>query len=127
MAHPGDWIDEQRVKQFIEHTGLSFQGHWDSIPDHIAIEFELMQRLTGHESELRAGGASVAGPPGDDPDEKLRRCLEVEKKFLLEHLRVWVPRFCDRVSEMSTSLFYREMAKLTKSTVLSDVEWVAVE
>lgn len=120
------WGDSTvRAKCFIEATGLSFEGNWDSIPDHVAIELELMQRLTAHEAELRAGGASVAAPPGEDPDEQLRRCLEVEEKFLLDHLRVWVPKFCDRVSGTSRSLFYREMAKLTKSTVLSDVEWAA--
>lgn len=115
------------VKRFIETTGLSFRNNWDSIPDHIAIELELMQRLADHEAELRV---QVASAPADEDKQnlirRLQQCLQVQELFLREHLCKWIPRFCERVLEICPSVFYREVAGLTKTIVLSDVEHMAV-
>jgi TorA maturation chaperone TorD len=113
------------VKRFIETTGLSFRNNWDSIPDHIAVELELMQRLTTHEAQLWVPNLSDSSHNGKNVGKQLRRCLQAQEQFLREHLSIWIPKFCERVVETSTSLFYSEMAKLTKSVVLSDVEQVA--
>jgi TorA maturation chaperone TorD len=112
------------VKRFIETTGLSFRNNWDSIPDHIAIELELMQRLTAHEAQLWGPGPPDPSHNGKNIDEQLSRCLQAQEQFLRDHLCIWIPKFCERVLETSTSLFYKEMAKLTKSVVLSDNEQV---
>ena len=128
-VHHGDegqlWGDSTVwVKQFIEMTGLSFKSNWGSIPDHIAIELELMQRLTTYEAEL---WIQIASAPLNDKeilDKRLYQCLQAQEDFLREHLCEWVPRFCGCVLETSTSLFYRKMARLTKLVVLSDVEQV---
>ena len=122
----GLWGDSTvRVKRFVEMTGLSFEGNSDSIPDHLAVELELMQRLAAHEAELWSQKA--AAPEQDDRRRagQLARCLEAEEEFPLDHLCKWIPRFCDGVSERSILPFYREVAGLTKSLVLSDVEHVA--
>ena len=111
------------VKRFIERTGLSFKDNWDSIPDHITIELELMQRLTAYEAQLWILNSSHGSK---NTEEQLCQCLHMQEQFLNEHLCVWVPRFCERVLETSTSLFYREMAKLTKSVILSGAEQVKV-
>ncbi len=113
------------VKRFIEATGLSFKDNRGSIPDHIAIELELMQRITAHEAQLWASMCS--GPLHDNKniDEQLCQCLEVRQRFLSEHMCKWVPQFCERILEKCTSLFYREMANLTKSIIASDVEKTA--
>jgi TorA maturation chaperone TorD len=113
------------VKRFIETTGLSFRDNWDSIPDHITIELELMQRLTAHEAQLWGPGPPYPSDDGKNTDTQLCRCLRAQEQFLRQHLCVWVPKFCERVLETSDGLFYREMAKLTNSVVLSDVEQVA--
>jgi TorA maturation chaperone TorD len=112
------------VKQFIETTGLSFRNNWGSIPDHIAIELELMQRLTAHEAQLWLSGLSGPSHNNKNLDKQLCQCLHVQEQFLRDHLCVWIPQFCERVLETSTSIFYREMVKLTKSVVLSDAEQV---
>ncbi len=111
------------VKQFIERTGLSVKDNWDSIPDHITVELELMQRLTACEAQLWTLDSSHSGK---NIEKQLYQCLQVQEQFLSEHLCVWIPRFCERVLETSTSLFYREMAKLTKSVILSGAEQVKV-
>ena len=113
------------VKQFIEATGLSFKSEWESIPDHIAIELELMQRLTAHEAQLwvpvLSGSAHDAKRSVDKP---LMQCIRVQEQFLREHLCAWIPQFCEHVSEMCTSLFYGTMTKLTESLVRSDHDHV---
>ena len=114
------------VKRFIETTGLSFRNNWDSIPDHIAIELELMQRLTAHEAELRVQVASA--PVNEDKQKSIRllqKCLQAQELFLSEHLCKWIPQFYERVLEICPSAFYREVAGLTNAIVLSDVEHMA--
>jgi TorA maturation chaperone TorD len=115
------------VKRFIETTGLSFRNNWDSIPDHIAIELELMQRLTAHEAELRVQVASA--PANEDKQNSVRllqQCLQAQELFLREHLCKWIPQFYERVLEICPGAFYREVAGLTNAIVLSDVEHMAV-
>ena len=111
------------VKRFIERTGLSFRDNWDSIPDHIAIELELMQRLTDYEAQLRLQDSSDSS---ENSEKQLCQCLKVQEQFLSEHLCMWIPQFCKRVLENSTSLFYREMTELTKSVILSDAKQIKV-
>lgn len=115
------------VKCFIETTGLSFRNNWDSIPDHIAIELELMQRLAAYEADLRV---QVASAPVDEDKQNLTRllqqCLQAQELFLREHLCKWIPQFCERVLEICPSVFYREVAGLTNAIVRSDVEHMAI-
>lgn len=111
------------VKRFIERTGLSFKDNWDSIPDHITVELELMQRLTAYEAQLWVLDSSHSSK---NTEKQLCQCLRVQEQFLSEHLCVWIPQFCERVLQTSTSLFYREMAKLMKSVILSGAEQVKV-
>ncbi len=109
------------VKRFIERIGLSFRDNWDSIPDHIAIELELVQRLSAYEAQLWTQDASH---DKENVAKQLYQCLHVQERFLQDHLCKWIPQFCEHVLETSTSLFYREMTQLTKSIVLSDAEQV---
>lgn len=129
VHHDGEgrlWGDSTvRTKRFIEAAGLSFEGHWDSIPDHIAIELELMQRLTAHEAELWAQLVDTCGNNGKDVTALINRCLQVQERFLRDHLCKWAPQFCDKVSDKSGGSFYREIAGLTKRLILADDEELA--
>jgi TorA maturation chaperone TorD len=113
------------VKRFIGTTGLSFEGNWGGIPDHIAIELELMQRLTAHEAQIWVDRLSGRSKKNENLDSQLCCCLRAQEQFLCDHLAKWIPRFYGRVLETSSSLFYRKMAELTKLVVVSDVEHVA--
>ena len=111
LHHRGEgslWGDSTvRVKRFIEGAGLSFSGNWDSIPDHIKIELEFMQRLIQREQQAwEEKGIGSA-----------KRCLQLEKEFIEEYLNQWIPSFCDRVMDEATLNFYREMARLTKDYI----------
>ncbi len=122
----GLWGDSTvQVKRFIEAAGLSFQGNWDSIPDHVCIELELMQRLTEYEATLWDQAASGQQHGRADCEEQLRRCLQLEEMFLRDHLCKWAPPFARRVLEMAPGGFYSQMANLTESIVSSDLDFLA--
>lgn len=106
----GDWgklwgkstID---VKAFVETLGLHYKKDDRSIPDHISVEFEMMQKLAEKEGKEWAHGSK---------DEALS-LLKIEKMFIEDHLTQWIPDFCDKVIEQAEYSFYREMATLTRS------------
>lgn len=131
VHHDGEgclWGDSTvLVKRFVEAAGLAFQGNWDSIPDHVSIELELMQRLTEHEATLwdRAASDPAHGSSDNDNEAQLRRGLDIEEQFLRDHLCKWTPRFTERVVGIAPTGFYPQMAKLTESIVTSDLEFLA--
>jgi len=91
------------VKNFIESSGLEYSSSWTGLPDHIGVELEFMQRITCHEKEAWLRGDK----------ETTILCLELEKKFIDEHLSQWVPVFCDKVRKETQVAFYGEMAEFT--------------
>lgn len=103
-----------KVKRFIEGLGLNFHTEWKGIPDHISVELELMQRLTAREAQA-----------WDESDtESTDRCLELEARFMQEHLAQWIHLFCDKVFERANFVFYKGMAQLTKDFIESEQEYL---
>ena len=95
------------VKAFVETLGLKYKEDDTSIPDHISVEFEMMQKITEKEGKEWAQGSH---------DEALS-LLKIEKMFLEDHLTRWIPYFCNKVIERAEYSFYREMAILTRSFI----------
>ena len=93
-----------KVKKFIESAGFEYKSDYCEIPDHIAVELEFMQGVTGR--ECRAWN--------EKDNDGVFSCLETEKKFIEEHLVRWVPLFCEEIISYAELPFYREMGKLTK-------------
>ena len=121
----GLWGDSTvRLKRLIEWLGLSFQGNWDSIPDHVSTELELMQRLAAHEAGLWEAAGGHAEPAPADHEDELRRCLETEQEFLRDYLCTWLPKFCHRASSLASMPFYREIVGLAEQFVAQDLEQV---
>ncbi len=111
-AHWGKSTSE--VKIFIETLGLNYTEDWTGLPDHIGVEFELMKKLVDHENKVRVG-----------KDMKtVRLCLEIQKRFMDEHIYKWVPGFCEKVIEESREDFYRQIALLTKQFIEFDREQI---
>lgn len=93
------------VKRFVEASGLRYEKSFTGLPDHIAVELELMQRLTERESQAWAEGE----------EDDARWCQSVQTRFFEDHLVQWVPEFCDKVVDMAEMTYFSEMASLTKS------------
>jgi TorA maturation chaperone TorD len=93
------------VRTFIESAGLENLAVYSGLPDHVSVELEFMQQVTGREAQ--------AWELNDI--EGALYCLHTEKKFLDEHIMKWIPLFCDRVIHATKFAFYREIAELTRS------------
>lgn len=87
------------VLQFYHGSGFSLKEDVNDLPDHIAHELEFMGILTGREAEA-AGTEKV-------------RLEEIQMDFLTHYLLSWIPTFCKKIKEESTSAFYRNLADLT--------------
>ncbi len=113
----GDWgslwgADTVEVKNFIEASGLEYQSEYGGLPDHISVELEFMQQAAEREVQVRE----------DNNTEGVLYCLDMQKRFINEHLQQWVPVFCDKIISGSEMSFYSEIAKLTKHFVEVDKE-----
>ncbi len=95
------------VKKFIEAAGLTYDTEFHGIPDHVSVELEFLQKLAGWE----------AGKWAEDDAENAAFCLEVEKRFIEEHLGKWVPALCDKVLAQAELPFYKEIARFTKDFI----------
>jgi TorA maturation chaperone TorD len=109
-----DWgrhwgADTVKFKKFVETLGLKFkdENRLTRIPDHISVEFEMMQKVIEKEAEEWEKGSK----------EGALYILKAEKMFIEDHLIQWIPQFCEKVISVAEQSFYREMAKITKSFV----------
>ncbi len=91
------------VKKFIEATGIEYEPQYDGLPDHISVELEFMGKLADWEADKWM----------KEDSENAKYCLNIQKKFIEEHLLNWVPAFCRQVIDSADKPFYREMARLT--------------
>jgi TorA maturation chaperone TorD len=126
VHHRGEgqsWGDSTSgARHFIGATALSLESDWDSIPGHVAVELEMMQRLCAQEATLWAQCRSALPPSRQEGQEQLRLCLRAEQAFLRDHLSAWLPQFCDRVAATGSGQLYRQMAEVARSIVLHDIE-----
>ena len=95
------------VKRIIESSGLAYKSEFTGMPDHISVELEFMQHVVQREAQAWEA----------KDNETALLCLKNEKKFVDEHLFSWIPDFCEKVIKTAESLFYRQMARLTRSFI----------
>jgi TorA maturation chaperone TorD len=99
------------MKNWVEHYGLQISERFRSIPpDHISIELEFMQRVIEQEG---LGWEK-------DAIDTAERCIEVERRFLNQHIIKWIPEFCKSVVERASLDLYRETARLTMDFILEE-------
>jgi len=84
------------VSKIYRDTGLDIEEDIDIIPDHISAELLFMSYLI-------------------ENDKK-----DIQRLFLEEHICVWIPDFCDDITEFAQTSFYQEVASLLKEFILID-------
>jgi len=113
------YLDEQRrvwgvstgeAARLYEAAGLGMSSDFHDLPDHIAVELEFASYLIG-EQQRRA----------TDNDSAVPHLASIEKRFLVEHLFRWAPDFFNRVSEQSSSAFYRTTALMGREFIDWDI------
>ncbi len=83
-------------------------------PDHVSTEMELMAHLC----DLEANNWAARQTPMVD------ETLNLQHRFLAQHLRVWIPQFRRRVQEAPPSLFYVDLVDALHSFVVHDADYV---
>jgi TorA maturation chaperone TorD len=113
----GDWgrhwgASTVEVKKFVESLGLKYKESDTSIPDHISVELELMQKVIEKEKQAWSTNGS----------KDVLHYLKIEKMFMEDHIMKWIPQFCDKVIAEAEFSYYREMAELTKNFLALEME-----
>lgn len=105
----GEWT--QKVIQIYSEAGIGIDMAGE-LPDYIGVELKFMSLLSYREAE--------AWRKNDIP--KALRFLELQRRFMDEHVRQWVTEFCDKIEEVAASILYKGIAMLTKSFLGFDAE-----
>lgn len=90
------------VQEYYRSAGVTIDEELDIVPDHISAEFLFMCYLIKNE------------------------LLELQAKFLGEHLCVWIPYFCNDVMDIAMSEFYQQIATALKAFILSECDSFAI-
>lgn len=86
------------VESFYSSTGLMIDEETNLMPDHISVEFLFMSYLI---------------------DNRLKG---LQKRFLKEHIGLWVPGYCDMLKDHANTGFYKEVADVLKDFILFEIE-----
>jgi putative dimethyl sulfoxide reductase chaperone len=78
------------VRGFYLEAGLAIDEDFQLMPDHVSLEFLFMSYLI----------------------ESKRP--ELQKRFLKGHIMNWVPYLCEEIRKEARTVFYREIAEITK-------------
>ena len=91
------------VQALYREGGFEIDDDFRELPDHIAAELEFLYLLIYRENEGHRNG---------EP-EALKAAAGLRKRFLDEHLGLWIGPFTAAVKAGAQSGFYRQLAELT--------------
>jgi len=84
------------VAGFYAGAGITIDEEFELIPDHLYLELLFMSYLIETNK------------------------YDLQKKFLEEHLMNWVPYYCDELASQAKTVFYREVAEITRDFLVSE-------
>lgn len=100
------------VRNRYREAGVDISAAFKEPPDHIAAELEFMHYLILKEIEaIRNGDFKSA-----------LQYLQKQKRFLKNHLGVWVSEFTNSVEAKAETEFFKHLAKFTKIFVKKDLD-----
>lgn len=104
---------------FYKQAGLGMKEH-SELPDHIGVKLEFMQYLTYFEEKEDIKSDSSL----------LKRCLELEIKFLKMHLIGWIDKFIEKLEwarekKSKETGFYLALANLSSYFFRKEKEYVS--
>jgi putative dimethyl sulfoxide reductase chaperone len=105
MQEPRD-----QVLKLYRSMGVDKSNQFKEPEDHVSLELQFMTHLCDKtNSALKENNVSEA-----------RRCLEMQRDFLTEHLGKWIPKLCADILKSAKLEFYKAIAKITKGYVEMD-------
>ena len=84
--------------------GFEMDEEFRELPDHVAVELEFLYLLIFRQNEARRNA---------DMD-RLNAVTDLKRRFLAAHLGRWIGPFTEAVKGGAESVFYRQLAELTK-------------
>jgi len=114
------WLDGEKtlmgdstmaVQELYHEGGFEIDEEFRELPDHIAAELEFLYLLIYRENEGHRNGSAEA-----------LKWVALKKRFLDEHLGLWIGPFTAAVKAGARSSFYRELAGLTDRFVEQEKE-----
>ena len=103
-----------QVLAIYHSEGIGKREDWHDPEDHMALELEFMATM--------ATRTAAATRTGDDAEAE--RLTGVQRAFLADHLRVWVPTFARDMRHFSQSDLYYALADLLEGFVELDAEYL---
>lgn len=91
------------VVRFYQDAGLELDQWYKDLPDHVSAELSFLAYLCDMEANRREQNCG-----------EVESCLELQRKFYLQHLGVWVGIFCANTIEHAQTAYYRELAILLR-------------
>lgn len=97
---------------FYKRSGFTLPEDFKGFPDQVGVELSFMGHLAQAEGRMWKEGK----------EEEAKAYEELEKEFLKKHLSRWIFKFCEGVERCSLHPFYKEMARLTRGFIESEME-----
>lgn len=119
MPYASFWLtDDQSMRHdattvvldFYEQGGFGVSDDFRELPDHIAVELEFLYQLIYSQNQASGNEDGAAAVDA------------LHRRFVTEHLAVWIGRFCDAIGSGAASAFYRELAEFTTRFVRIEAE-----
>ena len=102
-----------QVLKMYRQIGFNISGDCKEPEDHIALELKFMARIS-----------HLMGEALDTGDRRgALTLLDFQKRFIEEHLNIWIPLFCNfltKAAKKKESIFYAAIAYLTEGFIISD-------
>ncbi|MCF6247671.1 MAG: molecular chaperone TorD family protein [Desulfobacula sp.] len=100
------------VSSFYEMAGAKILKDCTEMPDHIGIELQFMQFLCNLETNLNQ----------NEKEEELAQCIDLQKRFLEDHLLKWAFLCCEKIIAVSKIRFYTALANLLMEFLKAEQE-----
>lgn len=91
------------VLELYREGGFDLDDAFRELPDHVAAELEFLYLLIFRENRARQAGDAAA----------LGSAVALRRRFLGEHLGVWIDKFAAAMSAGAATEFYRLLPELT--------------
>ena len=110
------WLDAEKtlmgdstlaVLELYRAADFDMDDEFKDLPDHIAVELEFLYQLIFRENASRQDGDTA----------KLAATLDLQRRFLTQHLGAWTGRFTSALQAGAQCDFYRTLAGLTDKFV----------
>lgn len=111
------WLDAEKtlmgdstlaVLDLYREADFEMDDEFKELPDHIAVELEFLYQLIFRENAARQTGDAA----------QLAATLNLQQRFITQHLGEWVGRFTSAVRMGAHCEFYRTLAVLTEMFVI---------